>query len=239
MSSYAVVVVLVEGQTEQRFVKDLLAPHMAPKGVYLTAIILTKPGQKGGDVKFARAQNDIGTHLKQRSDTWITLMVDYYGIRADWPGYAESKRQADHERKANVMNRATAEKVSGLFQDQDGERRFIPYVSMHELEALYFSDPASVAQTMEVSKSDVEAILTECGEPERINDNATTAPSKRLSALSARFKKTATGLEIAKKIGIPKMRSACPLFHAWLEKLEALVRQQALPPESADDRDPS
>jgi hypothetical protein len=46
MSSYAEVVVLVEGPTEQQFVKQLLAPYMADLGVYLTPIILDKPGEK-------------------------------------------------------------------------------------------------------------------------------------------------------------------------------------------------
>jgi Domain of unknown function (DUF4276) len=110
-----------------------------------------------------------------------------------------------------------------LFPDQNSDLRFIPYVSMHEIEALYFSDPACLAETMGVPQEKVDAILEECGEPEKINDNSTTAPSKRLEGLSDRFKKTSTGIAIAKEIGIPKMRSACPLFDAWLAKLELLV----------------
>ena len=73
MNSCVEVVVLVEGPTEQRFVKDLLVPFLANKSVFLTPIIIDKPGEKGGDVKFARAKNDIEKHLKQRHDTWITL----------------------------------------------------------------------------------------------------------------------------------------------------------------------
>ena len=92
MSNYAEVVALVEGPTEQRFIKELLAPYMFDRSVFLTPIILDKPGEKGGDIKFARAKNDIEKHLKQRSETWVTLMVDFYGIRGDWPGYHESKK---------------------------------------------------------------------------------------------------------------------------------------------------
>jgi hypothetical protein len=223
MNSCVEVVVLVEGPTEQRFVKDLLVPFLANKSVFLTPIIIDKPGEKGGDVKFARAKNDIEKHLKQRHDTWITLLVDYYGIRGDWPGYDESKRQADHVRKAEVMNQATAAEVQRLFHDQNPERRFIPYVSMHEIEALYFSDPACLAGKIGVSQREIDAILAECGEPERINDNSQTAPSKRLEALSYRFKKTSTGIAIAQGIGIHKMREACPLFNAWLKKIEQLT----------------
>lgn len=223
MNNHAEVVVLVEGPTEQRFVKQLLAPYMADRGVYLTSIILDKPGEKGGDVKFARARKDIGRHLKQRGDTWVTLLVDYYGIKSDWPGYAESKRQTDHTQKAAIMNLATAEQVQSIFPDQNPEIRFIPYVSMHEIEALYFSDPATLAEMIGVAQQKIDAILEECTEPEKINDNSITAPSKRLVALSKRFKKTSTGIAIASEIGIQKMRLACPLFDAWLIKLESLV----------------
>lgn len=223
MSRYAEVVVLAEGPTEQRFVKQLLAPYMADRGVYLTAIILDKPGEKGGDVKFARAKNDIGKHLKQRKDTWITLIVDYYGIHGDWPGYAESKQKTDHTKKAAIMNQATAEQVQQLFPEQNQASRFIPYVSMYEIEALYFSDPACLAEKLGIAQRHIDAILIECKEPERINDHSATAPSKRLEALSDRFKKTSTGIAIAEEIGIGKMREACPLFDAWLKNLESLV----------------
>jgi hypothetical protein len=222
MSSYAEVVVLVEGLTEQRFVKQLLAPYLAKRGVYLTPIILDKPGQKGGEVKFARAKIDIRRHLKQRRDTWITLLVDYYGIRDDWPGYAESKRQTDHIRKADIMKKATAKQVQQLFPNQNPTNRFIPYVSMHEIEALYFSDPACLSEKLGVDQQLIDAILVECGEPEKINDHNTTAPSKRLKNLSDRFKKTSTGIAIAIEIGIQKMRGACPLFNHWVTTLENL-----------------
>jgi hypothetical protein len=224
MNRYAEVVVLVEGATEQRFVKQVLGPYMADRGIYMTSIILSKPGQKGGDVKFARARNDIEKHLKQRRDTRVTLLVDYYGIRGDWPGYAVSKLQADHKRKAQIMNDATATEVQHLFPGQNSATRFIPYVSMHEMEALYFSDPACLANVLGVSRKKVDKILSECGEPEKINDHNQTAPSKRLEALSDHFKKTSTGIMIASEIGVPKMRTACPLFDAWLSRLESLVR---------------
>ncbi len=225
MSNYVEVVVLVEGQTEQHFVKQLLTPYMSERSIYLTPIILNKPGEKGGDVKFSHAKNDIEKHLKQRRDTWITILVDYYGIRSDWPGYAESKRQVEHTKKAKIMNEATAELVQQLFPEHNPGSRFIPYVSMYELEALYFSDPACLAAKIGVNQHAVDSILEECGEPEKINDQSTTAPSKRLQALSNRFKKIITGVAIATEIGIPKMRCACPLFNAWITRLESLAKK--------------
>lgn len=75
MGSYAEVVVLVEGATEQMFVKQLLAPYMASRGVYLTPIIIDKPGEKGGDVKFARARNDIGSILSNEKIPGLRFLL--------------------------------------------------------------------------------------------------------------------------------------------------------------------
>jgi len=222
MNEYAEVIVLSEGPTEMLFVKQLLAPYLAQQGIYITPVILDKPGEKGGDVKFARARNDIGKHLKQRNNTFVTLFVDYYGIDSDWPGYAESKKQTQHTRKAQIMNQATAEEINTLFSGFDAARRFIPYVSMHEIEALYFSDPQCLAANSGAPQQTIEEILARFGEPEKINDHSTTAPSKRLEKLSSRFKKTTTGIAIATAIGIPKMRESCPLFNNWVTKLENL-----------------
>jgi len=216
------VVVLVEGPTEKILVLELLRPYLAGKGVYITPIVLSKPGQKGGDVRFSRALNDIELHLKQRSDTWITLLVDYYGIRGDWPGYDESKAAVDHVRKAQIMNNATLRRVNELFCDKGSARRFIPYVSMFEIESLLFSDATILAEKLNVEGQVIEAIIAESGEPERINDGRETAPSKRLETLSSRYKKTTDGISIARAIGISRIRCACPLFNEWLVQLEHL-----------------
>ena len=216
-------VALVEGPTERIFIQNILGPYLARTEVYLTPIILTKPGQRGGDVRFSRARNDIERHLKQRNETWLTLLIDYFGIKSDWPGYEESKRKRRHTSKAHVMNEATRKRVNELFGDQDSQRRFIPYVSMFEFEALLFSDADILAQKLNVQPKDVETILSEYNdEPEKINDNPQTAPSKQLEGLSDRFKKTVTGISIAREIGIDRMRESCPLFDEWISKLENL-----------------
>lgn len=222
MNDFAEVIVVVEGPTEQQFIKDLLGPYLANKSVFLTPIILDKPGQKGGDVKFARAQNDIGLYLKQRADTWVTLMVDYYGIRNDWPGLQEARLKSDPRAKAETINKATLTEVEQLFSEYTRGSRFIPYVSMHEFEALYFSAPEVLASEIGVTLEVVSSILEECGEAEAINDSPNTSPSHRLRKLSPRFKKTTTGIAIAKKVGLERMRESCPLFNAWVDRLELL-----------------
>jgi len=88
MNNITEIVVFVEGQTEKKFVEELLCPYIIGKNICLRPIIFTKPGEKGGDVRFSRAEKDIGNHLKQRSDTYVTVMMDYYAIK-EWPGLTE------------------------------------------------------------------------------------------------------------------------------------------------------
>jgi hypothetical protein len=50
-------------------------------------------------------------------------------------------------------------------------------------------------------------------------------PIKRLDAWSknGKFRKTTTGIAIARDIGIGKMREKCPLFHSWLKTFEDMM----------------
>jgi len=52
------VYVVVEGQTEQTFIRELLAPSLSYKGIYLHPVLIGKPGHKGGDIRFERAITD-------------------------------------------------------------------------------------------------------------------------------------------------------------------------------------
>ena len=222
MSSYAEVIIVVEGQTEQTFVREVLAPEMGYKGIYLHPMLIGIPGHKGGDIRFARVKRDIELHLKQRHDTFVTLFVDYYGIRNDWPGIEAARLLKVPAQIAEVVNKATMEAVQSLFMETNPVRRFIPFIAVHEFETLLFSDAGILAAELGVKRAKVDAILKECGEPEKINNSNETAPSKRLEDLNDRFKKTSTGIAIARAVGLSKMRAACPLFDAWMTTLESL-----------------
>ena len=218
MNRPAQVMVLVEGQTELIFVRDLLACELGYKGVFVYPIII------GGDVKFQRVQRDIRNFLKQRSDTYVTTFVDYYGVK-EWPGVDAIPQGATPNIIAQCVNEATQKRVSDLFPEQRTDRRFIPYMAIHEFEALLFSDSKILASKLNRTQEDIDAVLTECGEPEAINNDPQTAPSKRLDHwANGRFRKTTLGISIAREIGIPKMREKCPLFNNWLERLESLAQ---------------
>jgi len=223
LNSYIEVNAIVEGKTEEIFINSLLQPYLATKKVYMTASQVSKPGQKGGDVRFARVKNDLEKYLKQRTDTYVTTLVDFYGVH-EWPGIDQVPANASPAKIAEIVYGATLTAVVKLFATQQAEKRFIPYLAIHEFEALLFSDSACLATELGIAEEKTAAVLAECGEPEAINNSPITAPSKRLNAWSnGKFLKTITGITVARKIGIPKMREQCPLFDGWLRRFEAIV----------------
>ena len=49
--------VICEGQTEEMFVNELLAPAMLPKGIQLIPALVGKPGHKGNAVNLNNKNN--------------------------------------------------------------------------------------------------------------------------------------------------------------------------------------
>jgi len=217
------VIIVVEGPTEQTFVRDVLAPEMAYKGIYLHSPLIGKPGHKGGDVRFERAQRDIGNFLKQRPDIHISTMFDYYRLEASWPGNIKTPGRQTAIEKATSVEAETSAKIKELFPDHNVDGRFIPYIEMHEFEALLFSDASILASKLNVNPSEIEDILNECGEPEEIDDRPDKAPSKRLISIDNSYRKVAMGKTISEAIGIQTIRQKCPHFDNWISKIEQLV----------------
>ena len=160
MSDYIEVMTIVEGKTEQVFVEMVLKPYLAEKMIFIQATQASKPGQKGGDVKFSRVINDIRDHLKQRNDTYVTTLVDYYGIK-EWPGLDSLAQNLTPSQIADHLNAATKHQVVSDFANQQAERRFIPYIAVHEFEALLFSNSAILASELGVDEDQVKNVLAE------------------------------------------------------------------------------
>ena len=222
MNNYIEIIVIVEGQTEQKFIRDILAPYLGIRGIFMYPSLINKSGQKGGDVRFVRAINDISRFLKQRDGTFVSLFVDYYGIDKDWPGFEEANKRTVPSEIAAKINNATHKAVNEKLLSYRSDIRFIPNIAVHEFETLLFSDSEILASQLYVKQSTIDKILTKFGEPEKINNSPETAPSKRLEKLYDRYKKTNTGINIARAIGIDKMREQSPLFDNWLIRIEKL-----------------
>lgn len=222
--SDAEVYIIVEGQTEQTFIRELLAPMLSYSSIYLHPVLIGKPGHKGGDIRFDRAKSDIGNFLKQRSDTYISTMFDYSRIEKSWPGRVHVQNSDTAVEKARKIEHETLSEIKKMFPQQNIEKRFIPYIEMHEFEALLFSDINILANIIDADSGKIDAFLKECGGPEEINDNPQAAPSKRLQSLcNNKYRKVAMGKIIAEAISIQTIREQCPHFNEWLIKLESLI----------------
>jgi hypothetical protein len=77
---------IVEGTTEESFVKGPLAEVLQLRNVYITPIILGVPGHQGGRTNYARVQKDILLRLKQDQKSYCTTMIDFYGLGRGFPG---------------------------------------------------------------------------------------------------------------------------------------------------------
>ncbi len=87
-----------------------------------------------------------------------------------------------------------------------------------------FSDPVSFADAIErpALRNKFEEIRQKFETPEHIDDGPDSAPSKRILDLYPAYEKPLMGERAALEIGLPKIRQECPLFNAWLSKLETL-----------------
>jgi len=217
------VVAVVEGQTERTFVRDVLAPVLGTQGVCMTARLVGKPGHKGGVGEYERARRDFVALLKQERGTVITSMFDFYGMPLSWPGRSAANRMR-HERKASTVEEAIVRDIAKTLGGGFDARRLIPYIQMHEFEALLFSQPAALSHVMRKpdAEEDLQKVREEFNSPEEIDDNPHTAPSKRIERLFPFYQKTLHGILALKRISIEIMRAECPHFDDWLGKLEHL-----------------
>ncbi len=225
MSKMVNVMVVGEGASEQNFVVQVLAPYLAVKGIYLQATQISKKGEKGGDVKFSRAQRDVLNFLKQREDLVVATFVDYYGVK-EWPGLEEVRGLSEPTPAdiARIMNDAAVEDIQEKLKNVQVNRRYIPFTAVHEFEALLFSDAEILSSELGIDIALIRSALHECGSPEQVNTHPDTSPSNRLMAwTNGHYSKAQRGIVIAGKIGVDKMRQECPNFDAWLKRLESLV----------------
>ena len=215
--------IVVEGQTEIAFVKELLVPPFSNLGIYLYPSLIGKPGHKGGILPYKRTKRDIIIFLKQQRDTFCTTMFDYYGLPNDFPGLPITGNYETIQ-KAEIVEQAIKQDIMQTLEYSINPDRFIPYIQIHEFEALLFSDPQALAKSIYRSDlaSEFERVRTTFHSPEDIDDNPNTAPSKRIKNICTDYIKTIHGILAAIEIGLPKIRSECLHFDQWLMKLETL-----------------
>jgi hypothetical protein len=216
--------ITAEGFSEERFVADIIRPHLLNFGIYThVRKVLTnrKLRKRGGIVGYGKFKNDVTQWFKECPDAYHTTLIDLYGLSIDFPGHATTQHLQPYSRVAAMEQQ---------LKDDLQFYKFIPFIQLHEFEAMLFSDPAKMQQWLSLYNSlpqnCFEKILHSApgANPELINENPETAPSKRILALcDDGYDKVDDGLLILKEIGLKNIRAACKHFDEWLITLEKLT----------------
>ncbi len=223
----------VEGETEETFVAEILAPHLYGIGYAKVSARLIGNARmrerRGGIRGWDSVRPDLLGHLKEDPGCLATTMVDYYGLPRGgpgaWPGRAAAGKHT-FERRAPTIQDALLADVCTAMGPRFDAFRFVPYVMMHEFEGLLFSDCQRFAVGIGSPHlaPRLQAIRDAFGSPEEINDSPITAPSKRVTDLIPNYQKPLLGTLAVLEIGLDAIRSECRQFNEWVERLEALAR---------------
>lgn len=219
------VYVFAEGQTEESFIKNVVAPSLSYLGIYLIPMLMpTSKSGRGGAISYQRLIRNAKNLLAQQNDTYLTTFFDYYQLDNAFPGFDQL------ETKNGIYNKVVHLETSLHTQliQEIGCRpeRFIPHIQPHEYEALLFSD---VEKLVSIEPDWIECldklvrVRNEYESPEHINNSFETAPSKRLEKLlNPKYRKTRHGPLIAKAISLEVIEQECSHFKAWMDKLRSL-----------------
>jgi hypothetical protein len=225
--------VVAEGQTEEGFVNEILGPALAAQNVFVDVHCITTGRHRGtafrgGLMAYEHLARDLTLWMKQdqKAESWFTTMVDFYALPGDFPGLTAPTQTLGSPDRVAALEAALHEDMVTRLAGLPVAQRFIPYIQLHEFEALLFADPEAFLEafpdgTDAVSK--LTAIRKNFINPEDIDDKPQTAPSRRILALLPDYQKPVAGLLIAQRIGLDAIRPACPHFSAWIVRLLALT----------------
>lgn len=223
---YIILHILCEGSTEERFVKDVLAPYLRGFDIFAKPNILVtsqKKNAKGGLLSYVQAKHDLNILMKHYQDNdkerhIFTTMFDYYALPNDFPGKKDVNR--------NIDKRAQVSFIERMFGNDFQNRRFIPYIQLHEFEALLFTDIEKLKYEHPLSEKDILKLKAETDrydDPEMINDSKDTAPSSRIKKALAdeyNYDKAKSGAKVTRLIGMDALLNGCQHFREWITNIK-------------------
>ncbi len=215
--------VLVEGQSEEAFVNRVLGPHLHHFEVWPVAFIVytsRKRGARGGVTGFERIRRDLRRLMREdrNADVRFTSMFDLYRFPSDLPGM-DSIAERDPYRRVDQVQAAFEKTIVEELDDN----RFLPYLQLHEFEALIMAEPARLSHVYPARRKEIEGLeasLRHFESPEHVNLD--DPPSKRIERAVPEYGKVAAAAQVTGAIGLDAIRAKCRHFHDWLTRIEAL-----------------
>lgn len=215
------IIIFGEGQTEQEFSNDVLKKHFHKLEIYLDTPTF------GGIGNWNKLKYQIVKTLKSDKTAYVTTLIDFYGIKSthDFPNWEDAIKSTSKSTAMELLEKGMVDDVEHSIRD-----RFIPYIQLHEFEALLFCNIEVFNNNFEKNEFSNYAYLEETIDnnpnPETINNSSVTAPSKRLEKIiknySSQGGKIVYGSLLAEEIGLDFIREKCIRFNDWITKLESL-----------------
>lgn len=203
------VLVLVEGQTEERFVKDVLSPYLLSSNIVLiptiveTKKVLGGESHKGGG-DFSKIKADVLSLLNDTNAVAVTTLFDFYGF----PKIPN----------VDVVAYQNIAPLEQAIEAQFNHQRFKAYLQKHEFEAFLFIEPELTAKAaLKQQQADlIKEHRNQFNHVEEINLGKDTAPSKRLMVAIGRYNKPRIGAKVTQELGIARLMQECPKFADWV-----------------------
>ena len=205
--------VVCEGQTETDFMKQLNKKYFNKINISLKPVGINDEQKNiGGNISIARIVDFLHKHSNMYP--MLTTFIDFYRLK----------------NKGNKKVSELEEEIKKEFYKDNKYRnkKLIPYIQMHETEALWFSDINAIIQVKNANKKqkeDLSKIIEKYKNPEDINDSYETAPSKRLENIFCDYSKVIDGKEISNKISINIFIEKCPRFSKWVNEISNLQKK--------------
>ncbi|WP_295143244.1 DUF4276 family protein [uncultured Campylobacter sp.] len=220
------VYIICEGQTEEKFIKDVFIPHFnfEQKDIYITPFcsktsICNDKVHKGGGLSYSKIKQEVLNLLRRQDNPYVTTMFDYYALDTNFPGRNQLNAIPDIYKKVKHLEEKFKDDINSIFSNN----RFFPYIQPHEFESLLFSDINEIVKAdpgwnkKAALISSLSKIVNEYPNPEEINNSPNTSPSHRLVEILnlPQYRKVLHGTAIAKNIGIENIRQKCRHFDEW------------------------
>jgi hypothetical protein len=176
-----------------------------------------KPHSKGGVVSYEKFRRDILRLLNDSHISLVTSMLDFYGLPDTFPGKNEVNNNLTCYQAVELLEQRMRQDINNHY--------FLPYLSLHELEALLFVDTKKTAQVIRDDAgfaNSLNEIRQSFKTPEEINSHPETAPSKRLFKLAPEYQKTLHAPLALLEISVDVLRANCQHFNQWVGKLESI-----------------
>jgi len=188
-----VIIILCEGQTEERFIKEIIVPAY-PMLYIVPKIIMTKGGKKGGSVHYTDFLKQIKNILANTQITLLLTMFDLAGIPSSWWN--------------NITNKCP-KSINNKIRQDINDSRVYPLWMIYEFEIIAFIAPQTSGQVLgkQYIASLEKVLKNHQHKPEAINDN--NYPSKHLERICGKhgYQKTIDGIQIAKRLNLEQMKT--------------------------------